>query len=485
MKKIRDLHHRSHRPIKILQFGEGNFLRGFVDYAVDVANENGSFHGDIAVIKPRMGSMEKFHQQENLYTVSLRGIKDGKVYEKNRIITCLQKTLEAYRQYDEFMALAKLEELEFVISNTTEAGIVYDMQDQFTMTPPNTYPGKLTKFLYERFKFFQGDPAKGLVLLPLELIEANGEKLRDCILAYSALWNLEEKFKTWIAEHNVFCNSLVDRIVPGYPREEIQQFEEKLGYQDVLLTTGEPFGLWVIESAVDLESRLPLSNTTLSVVFTANLEPYRDRKVRILNGAHTSTALAAYLAGKDTVLDCMQDHVIRTYMEQIVFEEIVPTVKLPPEEAVRFAKSVFERFENPFVKHALLSISLNSVAKWKTRILPILRDRYQQTKSIPRRVAFSLAALIRFYTAKEYQSGSLVGYRDGKPYAIHDDDKVLQFFAAHSQKSIADLSRNVVSNVQFWGEDLSQYAGLTEQIMFYLEMIEKDGMYKTMQKLVD
>ncbi len=484
MKKINEIYSRSEKPIKIIQFGEGNFLRGFIDYAVDVANEKGTFHGDVAIVKPRQGNLEKFHCQDNLYTVSLRGIKDGSIYEENRVITCLQKALAAYEQYDEFIALARLPELEFVVSNTTEAGIVYDETDVLTLQPPNTYPGKLTKFLYERFVAFQGAPTKGLTMLPIELIEANGEKLQQCILNYSSLWKLDDAFKAWILEHNIFCNSLVDRIVTGYPKGEAKDLEEKLGYQDDLLTAGEPFGLWVIESKVDISKRLPLSTDTLSVVFTQDLKPYRDRKVRILNGAHTSMVLAAYLAGKDYVLECMKDPVIRKYMEQIVLNEIVPTVKLPHEEAVAFAKSVFERFENPFVKHALLSISLNSVSKWKARVLPILRDSYHNEKVIPKLIAFSFAALISFYSAKEYKAGSLTGYRNVEPYQISDDEKVLQFFAKHSDKSAAELSLLVAANSDFWGEDLTSYVGFVDMIELHLENIKKIGMYQTIQELI-
>jgi tagaturonate reductase len=483
MKKINEIYSRSEKPIKIIQFGQGNFLRGFVDYAVDIANEKGVFHGDVAVVKPRRGNLEEFHCQDNLYTVSLRGIKDGKIYEENRVITCVQKALAAYEQYDEFMALAHLPELEFIISNTTEAGIVYDETDLLALEPPNTYPGKLTKFLYERFVAFQGDTTKGLTMLPIELIEANGEKLEQCILNYSDLWKLDDAFKSWILEHNIFCNTLVDRIVTGYPKDEAKTLEEKLGYQDELLTSGEPFGLWVIESKVDISKRLPLSTDTLSVVFTQDLKPYRDRKVRILNGAHTSTVLAAYLAGKDNVLECMKDPVIRKYMEQIVLDEIVPTVKLPHEEAVAFAKSVFERFENPFVKHALLSISLNSVSKWKARVLPILRDSYHQEKAIPKLIAFSFAALISFYSAKEYKAGSLTGYRNAKPYQICDDEKVLQFFAKYSGESAKDLSAQVAAQADFWGENLTAYNGFAYMVTLHLENIKKDGMYQTMKNL--
>ena len=486
MKKINELYTRSPREIKIMQFGEGNFLRGFVDYMVDIANEKGVFSGDVAVIKPiACGSLAAFKSQDNIYTVSLRGKMNGKTHVENRVITCIQKVLACYDDYEEYASLSRLPSLEFIVSNTTEAGIVYDPADRFEWTPPNTFPGKLTKFLYDRYDFFHGDAARGLVMLPVELIEDNGIKLKECVLKYIDLWNLGDGFKNWVCDDNIFCSTLVDRIITGYPRDDASSICETLGYEDCLLDTGEPFALWVIESSRDISQRLPLDKAGLPVIFTDNQKPYRERKVRILNGAHTSTVLAGYLAGKNIVLECMNDPIIRTLMEKIVFEEIVPTVKLPRQEAIDFANAVFERFENPFVKHSVLSISLNSVSKWKSRILPTFRDNYRNTTTPPRYLTFSFAALLAFYTSDRLCDGILVGDRDGEDYAIKDDLCVLEFFARNSKsRSTREYVIAVASNAAFWGEDLAGYKGFVDMVSSDLDRIRKDGMALAIASLI-
>lgn len=486
MKNIKELYSRKPREIKIIQFGEGNFLRGFVDYMVDVANEKGVFNGDVAIVKPiSFGDLERFHAQDNLYTVSLRGKLNGETYVENRVITCVQKALDTYNNYEEYTALARLDSLEFVVSNTTEAGIVYDGGDKLELTPPNTYPGKLTKFLLERFQAFHGDAGKGLIMLPVELIEDNGIKLKECVLKYVALWNLGAEFKNWICDNNVFCSTLVDRIITGYPRDEAAQICESLGYEDNLLDTGEPFALWVIETDKDISEKFPLDKAGMHVIFTNNQKPYRERKVRILNGAHTSTVLAAYLTGKDIVLDCMNDSVIRKLMEKIVFGEIVPTVNLPREEAVDFANSVLERFENPFVKHELLSISLNSVSKWKSRILPTFKDNYAKTQTPPHYLTFSFAALMAFYTSDTLRDGVLIGNRNGEEYVIKDEQKVLAFFAKNSKsKSTREFVTDFASNADFWGEDLTKYNQFADLVCGYLDEIKMNGMTATVETLL-
>lgn len=487
MKKINEVYHRSQRPIRVIQFGEGNFLRGFVDYMIDIANEKGIFDAGVAIVKPiEFGDLKRFHDQDNLYTVILRGRVEGKPYVEKRVVTSVQKAVDTYGEYDAFMALARLDTLQFVVSNTTEAGIVYDETDQFESKPPKTYPGKLTKFLYERFQAFQGAADKGLILLPVELIEDNGKKLRECVLKLADLWKLGADFKKWVEDDNIFCSTLVDRIITGYPRAEAGKICEELGYEDNLLDTGEPFSLWVIESEKDISAKFPLDKAGLHVVFTKNQRPYRERKVRILNGAHTSTVLAGYLMGKDIVRDCMHDPLIRKLMETIVFEEIVPTVKLPHQEAVDFANAVFERFDNPFVDHALLSISLNSVSKWKARILPTFRDNYAKTGKPPKYLTFSLAALMAFYTSDQLEKGALIGDRNGQPYEIHDDQSVLEFFAANSKsKPVAEFVKLFLSNSAFWGEDLTKtYDGFAGLVTEDLEAIRKDGMTKTVEALL-
>lgn len=486
MKKINELYTRKPRDIKIVQFGEGNFLRGFVDYMVDVANEKGVFDGDVAIVKPiTFGNLDRFHAQDNIYTISLRGKMNGETYVENRVITCVQKAVDTYTEYENYMSLARLDTLQFVVSNTTEAGIVFDPEDRFELTPPNSYPGKLTKFLYERFKAFNGDPNKGLIMLPVELIEDNGINLKKCVLQLIDLWKLGDEFKKWVEEDNIFCSTLVDRIITGYPRDEAAQICEKLGYEDNLLDTGEPFALWVIESEKDISEKFPLDKAGMHIVFTKNQKPYRERKVRILNGAHTSTVLAGYLMGKNIVLECMNDKTVRKLMETIIFNEIVPTVKLPREEAIDFANSVLERFENPFVKHALLSISLNSVSKWKARILPTFRDNYEKAQTPPKFLTFSFAALMAFYTSDKLENGVLIGDRNGEAYEIKDDKKVLEFFAANSKsKSTRDFVTAFASNTDFWGEDLTKYNGFVDMVAGYLDDIKKNGMTATVEALV-
>lgn len=486
MKKINELYSRTPREIKIVQFGEGNFLRGFVDYMVDIANEKCDFNGDVAIVKPiEFGNLDRFHTQDNLYTVFLRGKINGEITEENRVITCVNKALDTYGYYEEYMALARLESLRFVVSNTTEAGIVFDARDRFDLTPPITYPGKLTKFLYERFQVFHGDPGKGLIMLPVELIENNGKKLKECVLKCIDLWKLGDGFQKWVDESNIFCSTLVDRIITGYPKEEAQKIWESLGYKDELLDIGEPFALWVIESDRNISEEFPLDKAGMHVIFTNNQKPYRERKVRILNGAHTSTVLAGYLMGKNIVLECMNDKTVRKLMETIIFKEIVPTVKLPREEAIEFANSVLERFENPFVNHALLSISLNSVSKWKARILPTFRDNFEMMKTPPKYLTFSFAALMAFYTSDRLENGVLIGDRGGESYDIRDDKQVLEFFAANSKsKSTRDFVIAFASNTDLWGEDLTKYNGFTDMVTRYLEDIKKNGMTAAVEALI-
>lgn len=466
---------KTERPIKVIQFGEGNFLRAFVDYMIDVANEADVFDGSIAIVKPiSFGSIEMFEKQDNLYTVVLRGKENGKTVNDSRIVTSVSKVLDCAEDYDAYMALAKLDSLRFVVSNTTEAGIVLDENDHFEGLPA-TYPGKLTKFLYERYMAFDGDTSKGLIILPVELIENNGGKLKECVLALCDAWTLPKNFKNWVKEACVFCSTLVDRIVTGYPRNEVAAICEELGYEDNLVDVGEPFGLWVIESDKDISGELPLDKAGLPVVFTDNQKPYRERKVRVLNGAHTASVLAGYLYGLDIVRDCMHDEIMGKFIRQVVMDEIVPQVPLPIDEVKAFAASVFERFENPFIDHALLSISLNSVSKWKARVLPSFKDHYAQKGELPRLITFSLAALFAFYSSNDLREGTLYAKRaDGTEYAIHDDEAVLKFFAENSGKDCGEFVKAALSNQSFWGEDLTAYSGMEETVTEWVTLIRTD-----------
>ena len=427
-----EMFEKKKRDIKVLQFGEGNFLRAFVDYMIDIMNERGTFDGNIAIVKPiEYGSLEQFTAQDCNYTVLLRGKTGEGEYVEKRVITSVADAVDSYGEYGRYAAYAKLPSLRFIVSNTTEAGIVYDESDSVELCPPKSYPGKLTKFLYERYTAFDGAADKGLVMLPVELIDDNGIMLKKCVMSQIANWKLPDGFRKWVDECCIFTSTLVDRIVTGYPRNDAEQIWKELGYEDRLLDTAEPFALWVIESAKDISDELPLVKTGLPVIFTDNQKPYKQRKVRILNGAHTSFVLYSYLTGHDTVLESMQDPEIAGFMHDTIFNEIIPTLDLPKEDLLSFADAVRNRFENPFIRHELLSIALNSVSKWRARCLPSVIEYYNRFKKIPKNLAFSLAALIRFYSTDERGDGALIGHRGDGTYLIRDDAAVLDFFAAN------------------------------------------------------
>lgn len=479
----RKIMNKTERPIKVMQFGEGNFLRGFVDYMIDIANESGYFNGDIILVKPiEHGSIESLLQQDCLYTVSLRGLAEGEKKIESRVITSVADAVDAYSEYERYAALAKSEELRFVVSNTTEAGIVYDEKDSIDLCPPRSYPGKLVKFLYERYQYFEGGRDKGLIILPVELIDNNGSVLKDTAMKLARSWKLEEGFVEWLQQACVFCSTLVDRIVTGYPKDEAEGLWKEYGYIDQHIVTGEPFALWVIEGDQSVEKELPLSKAGLPVIFTENHKPYKQRKVRILNGAHTSFSLASYLAGNDYVLESMQDQDIHSFMRKTIYEEIIPTLSLTKEELCSFADAVTERFLNPFIKHALLSISLNSVSKWKARCLPSLLDYEKKFSKLPSHLTFSLAALMEFYSGKEIKADALIGYREGVEYQIKDDKEVLEFFAEKSGADIRSFTESFLSNVKFWDQDLTMLPSLTEQIVKYLTDIRTNGIREAIKR---
>ena len=468
---------KKERPIKVVQFGEGNFLRAFVDYMIDIANEQGKFDGDIVLIKPiEFGSLENFHKQGCQYTVSLRGMVDGEAKVLNRQVTSVADAVDSYSEYAKYMGLAEIETLRFVVSNTTEAGIVYDATDRFELEPPRSFPGKLTKFLYHRFETFGGDMEKGLVMLPVELIDDNGIMLKKCVMQLIELWGLGEAFKNWVEEACVFTSTLVDRIVTGYPKATEEEEWEKLGYIDRTLVTGEPFALWVIESSKDISKELPLPEAGLPVIFTDNQKPYKQRKVRILNGAHTSFVLASYLAGNDYVKESMDDDDIRNFMLKTLYDEVIPTLTLPKDELEAFAAAVIGRFNNPYVKHALLSISLNSVSKWRARCMPSFLGYVENTGKLPAHLTFSLAALMAFYTGSEIRDKALIGYRGEQEYNIMDDKEVLEFFAANSGKATGEFVTAFLGQEKFFGQDLNEVVGLTDAVTAYLDDIKANGM---------
>lgn len=470
-------------PERVLQFGEGNFLRAFVDYFVDMLNERTGFNSKVVLCQPiAPGLADMINEQEGLYTLFLRGFENGKKVNDKRVISCVSRCLNPYKEYDEVLACAENPDLRYIACNTTEAGIAYDPSCQFTDVPADSYPGKLTQFLYKRFEKFGKEAGKGFVILSCELIDNNGKELEKCVLQYAKQWNLGEEFISWIKAENIFCSTLVDRIVTGYPRNEAASICEELGYQDNLINTGEIFGFWVIEGPESLKKELPFEEAGLPVIICDDHKPYKQRKVRILNGAHTSFVLGAYLAGQDIVRDCMDDEVICGFMNKTIYDEIIPTLTLPKEELLSFAASVTERFKNPFIDHALLAISLNSTSKWKARVMPSFKGYVEKTGELPKCITASFAFYIAFYHGMNLTEDGLVASRPaGDEYTVKDDKPVLQFFYDHKDDDAEALAHAVCSNTDFWDEDLSKIPGFEVAVAGYLKAIEEKGAYAVMK----
>ncbi len=474
-------------PERVLQFGEGNFLRAFVDYFIDCMNERADFNSKAVLVQPipNTGSFslaDVINEQEGLYTLYLRGFENNQKVNDKRIISAVSRCLNVYSDYEAVMDCANNPDLRFIACNTTEAGIAYDPSCRFTDTPPASYPAKLTQFLYRRYQAFGQEIGKGFVILACELIDDNGKELEKCVLKYAQQWELEEEFVQWIKAENIFCSTLVDRIVTGYPRSEAAAINEENGYEDNLIDTGEIFGFWVIEGPESLRKELPFEKADLSVLITEDHKPYKQRKVRILNGAHTSMVLGAYLAGQDIVRDCMNDDVICRFMNRTIYEEIIPTLSLAEEDCRDFAAAVTERFKNPFIDHALLSIALNSTSKWKARVMPSLKGYVEKFGTLPACITASFAFYMKFYQGQRLEADGLIGVREGSEYLIKDDRSILEFFAAHKDDANVVFAREVCSNVDFWGEDLTQIPGFEMQVVEYLDAIDEKGAYEVMKE---
>ena len=473
-------------PEKVLQFGEGGFLRAFVDYFFDLANEKHGFGGKVALVQPiAQGLTDMINEQEGLYTLYLRGFQNGETVNDKRVISCVSRCIDPYRDYQALLDCAKNPDLRYIVSNTTEAGIVYDAGSMFDQQPPVTFPAKLTRFLYERYRVFGGEKGRGMVILSCELIDNNGKELRRCVDQYIDQWQLEDGFRVWLDSECLFCSSLVDRIVTGYPRTEADALNSQHGYIDSLIDTGEVFGAWVIEGPDWLREELPFVDGELPVIVTDDHKPYKQRKVRILNGAHTTMVLGAYLAGQDIVRNCMKDETISAYMNKAIYDEIIPTLDLSKEDLLDFAAAVSERFANPFIDHQLLAISLNSVSKWRARCMPSLKEYMSRFGKVPPCLALGLASLIAFYRGDRMEDGALIGTRPaGNTYPIRDDGSVLAFFLAHHDDATDALVHHVLTNIDFWGEDLTQLAGLEEAVLDGVNTILTEGAYKAMQDVL-
>lgn len=448
---------------RIIQFGEGNFLRGFADYFVNELNERAGFDTSVVIIKPRPGgSCEVINEQSGEYTTILRGLKNGEVFEEIKKNTCISRAINPYTHYCQFIALARSADLKFVFSNTTEAGIVFDESCSPLDEPQASFPGKVTRFLLERYRFFDGAADAGLIFIPCELIDKNGDKLKECVIKYARLWGLGDGFVSWVEKSCTFTNTLVDRIVTGYPAQRAQEWEKRLGYKDRLMVEAEPFHLWVIEGMSGKKDLLPLDKYGFNVIFTDDCMPYKTRKVRILNGAHTMSVMAAHMCGYKTVLEMMSDGDFDAFIRKGLFEEIIPTIdSLPKEELAEYAESVLERFKNPYLHHRLLDICLNSVAKYRERVVPSLVSYYDMSGSLPPLLTFSLAALILFY-----RSGS-----------ARDDERVISFINENATEKILE-------NEQFWGQNLNEINSLAGEVDRIMASCGKNGVKDTLRSIL-
>ncbi len=470
------------RPLKVLQFGGGNFLRAFIDLMVHVLNQETDFNAGVVVVKPtERGDYQTLKSQDGLFTVILDGVKSGMPIADMTLVDCIQEIVNPYSDWDAYLELAKNPDIRFVVSNTTEAGIKFDPTDKFEDMPPRAFPAKLTIWLYHRFQHFGNDDSKGCILLPCELIEANGEVLKVTILQYAAHWNLDSNFANWIYTANYFCSTLVDRIVSGYPAERAAKIQAKLGYEDKLLVAGEYYHSWVIKGSEPVANELPFAQTDLNVDFVDDLIPYREMKVRILNGAHTSMVPVGYLAGLRLVKDVMDDDVVSDFVESLLRKETITTLNFPENVLNTFVDDVLDRFRNPVLKHQLISISLNSTAKFVARLLPTLTDYYIATGRLPQCIVFGLSALIRFY------KGEFAGAR----IELKDEPKVLNFFALNWEKyDNKELKMNILvgvilSNTSIWGKDLTTFEGMVETITQHILSIETKGVLATLKNLPD
>lgn len=444
-------------PTRILQFGNGNFLRAFADWMVDIANEKGVFDGKIHVVQ--IHSKTGFDQMKNqdcLFHVLEQGRKNGEIYQNSRLVSSVSGISYPKDNYPEYLKLGENPDLRFVISNTTEAGILFDPADAEFDSLPETFPGKITALLHHRFEHFEGDSTKGLIIIPCELIEKNGQALKSCILKYAGLWNLPQAFSEWIESACIFCDTLVDRIVPGFPKGSIKEIQDQIGFEDELIVMAEPFHLWVIEGPEEVRREFPLDLAGLDVKFVDDLTPYRTQKVRILNGGHTAMVPWAYLNGLRTVRESVENPEIGAFLRKVIFEEIIPTLDMPKEQLEKFAADVLERFANPFIVHELKSIALNSISKFKVRVLPSLLGYYEKNQQWPQKLTLAFAALLVFYR----------GEFKGEMLPVKDEKAVMEIFTqAWSKNSLEETVTLILSNESLWGQNLDLLPGLKNEVL--------------------
>ncbi len=474
------LYNKPERKIKIMQFGEGNFLRAFIEWILQDLNDKGAIDADVVVVQPMpLGRVKELENQDGLYTLRLEGIDKGKKVKASRIIDVVGDCVNPFTDYEKFLRYGESEDLQIVISNTTEAGIALDPTDTDLTVTPKSFPGKLLALLKARYDHFNGDMTKGLAIVPCELIDNNGDELYKVLTQLAEINKMDEKFIKWMQTANHFTSTLVDRIVPGYPKAEIDAIREETGYIDNNVVKGEIFHLWVLKKEPYIQKVLPADSTGLNVIFADSIKPYKQRKVKILNGSHTAMVPVAYLCGIDTVGEAVNDPIIGKYVRDFVFNEVNPTIDLPQNEMVDFANSVLERYQNPYIRHELMSIALNSTTKFKTRILPTLLDYVRIKGTLPEHVLFSFAAMVEFHKGK----------RGDQEIALKDDPAYLAYWHrlwADFDGDYAAMAKKVLGWEEAWDMDMNTiHPEITAKVAAYLEDIDKNGMNKAVEGFVN
>ncbi len=482
---------RAGLPERVLQIGTGNFLRAFSTWMVDRMNRRGAFKGRAVVVPATPGSRtaEEFDRQNGWYTVLSRGIAGGRPVERIERVGSVSRTLNPHRNPADALAIATHPDLRIVVSNTTEAGIVYQSAPAPETRYPSTFPAQLAFLLWMRYRFFKGAANRGWIVLPCELIDRNGDTLKRIVLRHAADWGIEPGFAAWVREACCFANTLVDRIVPGFPADEIETLHDRLGYDDRLLTAAEVYHSWVIEADRNIADDWPVAEAGLNVIWTDDLAPYRTRKVRLLNGPHTLMIAPALLAGKDTVRESLDDPLIGEMVRRALFDEIIPTVDLPDADKQAFARDVLERFRNPYIVHRLTSIALNGVSKWRVRVWPSLEAYAAGRDRPPPILTFSLAALIALYRGTPAADGMVLVRACGRSFAIRDESEVLAFLAGawseyNHTHDLAGLCRTVLGNPRLWGCDLNTWPGLADAVAGHLDVVVQSGMRAAIEQVL-
>jgi tagaturonate reductase len=462
---------------KVIQFGEGNFLRAFIEWIIWKTNQKTDFNGSVVVVQPiEKGMVSWLNEQDGLYHLNLQGLQNGEPVNSLDMIDVISRGLNPYEDFEAYLKLAEQPEIRFVISNTTEAGIAFDPACKLDDKPASSYPGKLTQLLYHRFQFFKGDKSKGLIIFPCELIFENGKHLKECIRQYIKLWNLGSEFSAWFEGACGVYSTLVDRIVPGYPRDNAAELCERAGYDDHLLDKAEIFHLWVIEAPKEVAAEFPADKAGLHVLFVPSEAPYHERKVTLLNGPHTVLSPVGYLSGLNTVKECCEDPEIGAFVKKVMYDELLPTLNLPKEELLQFAGDVVERFRNPFVKHFVTSIMLNSFPKFKTRDLPGLKTYLERKGELPKGLVLGLAGICTYYKG---------GKRGEDEIVPQDDEKIIGLLKdLWATGDVRKVAEGVLAADFIWEEDLNKITGLTDLLAADLALIQAKGMREAVKSII-